>query len=107
MRALGTRADELHLVGGASKSRAWARVLADVLGLRVRPLAEPESAALGAALLAAWAVGRAAGGTGDLDRLARGFLETAESPVEPDRAAHAALVPLAARFREIVAQSFG
>jgi xylulokinase len=82
-------------------------VLADVLGLRVRPLAEPESAALGAALQAAWAVGRAAGEPSDLDRLARGFLDSAGSPVEPDPAAHAALAPLAARFRELVAQTFG
>ena len=107
MRALGTRAEELHLVGGASQSRAWTRVLADVLDLRVRPLAEPESAALGAALQAAWAVRRAAGEPTALDELARGFLAPAAQPVEPDPRAHAALVPLAARFRELVAQSFG
>jgi len=107
MRALGTRAEELHLVGGASRSRAWARVLADVLDLRVQPLAEPESAALGAALQAAWAVRRAAGEDVALGEIVRGFLEPAGSPVEPDAAAHAALAPLAARFRELVAQHFG
>jgi sugar (pentulose or hexulose) kinase len=73
----------------------------------VRPLAEPESAALGAALQAGWAVRRAAGENVLLDDLARGFLASAEPPVQPDPRAHATLVPLAARFRELVAQSFG
>jgi D-xylulose kinase len=101
MRALGTRVDELHLVGGASQSRAWARILADVLGVRVRPLAEPESAALGAALQAAWAVRRTS-----LDLLARGFLLGAGEPLEPDARAHAAYAEPAARFRELVARNF-
>ena len=101
MRALGTRVDELHLVGGASQSRAWARILADVLGVRVRPLAEPESAALGAALQAAWAVRRTS-----LDLLARGFLLGAGEPLEPEARAHAAYAEPAARFRELVARNF-
>jgi D-xylulose kinase len=107
LRALGTHTDELHLVGGASQSRAWTRVLADVLGLRVRPLAEPESAALGAALQAAWAVRRAAGEEQTLDELARGFLRGRGSPIEPESAAHAAYAELAPRFRELVARNFG
>lgn len=107
MRALGTRADELNLVGGASRSRAWARILADVLGLRVRPLAEPESAALGAALQAAWAVRRAAGENVGLDALARPFLAGAGEPLEPDAAAHAAYVELGPNFRELVRKNFG
>ncbi len=107
MRALGTHAEELHLVGGASRSRAWTRVLADVLGLRVQPLLEPESAALGAALQAAWAVRRAAGERLALDEIARGFLEPAGSPVEPDPHAHAVYVPALTRFRELVSRNFG
>jgi D-xylulose kinase len=107
LRALGAQPAELHLVGGASQSRAWARVLADVLGLRVRPLAEPESAALGAALQAAWAVRRAAGERLELDQLARGFLAGAGEPLEPDARAQAAYAGSAARFRELVQRNFG
>jgi xylulokinase len=107
LRALGTRTDELNLVGGASQSRAWPRVLADVLGLRVRPLAEPESAALGAALQAAWAVRRAAGENVALDELARPFLAGAGEPLEPDPRAHAAYVELGVNFRELVRKNFG
>ena len=107
LRALGTRAEELHLVGGASRSRAWARILADVLGLRVLPLAEPESAALGAALQAAWAVGRANGRARALDELARGFLAAAGAPLEPDRRASARYAELGGGFRELVRRNFG
>lgn len=107
LRALGTRAEELHLVGGASKSRAWARILADALDLRVRPLAEPESAALGAALQAAWAVGRAQGGAQEIDELARGFLAEAGAPLEPDRSAAARYAELGGGFRELVRRNFG
>ncbi|MBK7644172.1 MAG: xylulokinase [Planctomycetes bacterium] len=106
LRALGTHGEELHLVGGASRSRAWKRVLADVLGLRVRPLAEPESAALGAALQAAWAVSRSTGGSASLDELARGFLAGAGEPLDPDPRAAAEYRVLGARFRELVRRNF-
>jgi xylulokinase len=45
--------DEIRLVGGGSKSALWRRILADALQMRIACPAEPESAALGAALQAA------------------------------------------------------
>eukprot|EP00413_Alexandrium_margalefii_P014186 CAMPEP_0204549252 /NCGR_PEP_ID=MMETSP0661-20131031/24199_1 /ASSEMBLY_ACC=CAM_ASM_000606 /TAXON_ID=109239 /ORGANISM="Alexandrium margalefi, Strain AMGDE01CS-322" /LENGTH=162 /DNA_ID=CAMNT_0051556187 /DNA_START=10 /DNA_END=495 /DNA_ORIENTATION=+ len=53
MQELGLEAKELRLVGGGSKNRLWRQIIADVFQLPVQPLAEPESAALGAALAAA------------------------------------------------------
>lgn len=61
MRDLGLLVDEVRLVGGASGNLLWQQILANVFGVVVRPLLEAESAALGAALQAAWAVRRAAG----------------------------------------------
>ena len=45
--------DEVRLVGGGSKSPLWRRIIADASQMRVACPAEPESAALGAALQAA------------------------------------------------------
>jgi xylulokinase len=43
-------ARELRVVGGASRNALWRQVLADAFGAPLRFPAEPESAALGAAL---------------------------------------------------------
>ena len=48
--ALGVPASELRVVGGASLNPLWRQVLADAFGAPLRFPAEPESAALGAAL---------------------------------------------------------
>ncbi len=53
LRRFGVDADELRLVGGASRNPVWRRILADAFQLPLRFPAEPESAALGAALQAA------------------------------------------------------
>jgi len=55
---------ELLLVGGAAVSPLWRRVLASALHLPVRAAAEPEAAALGAALQAAAALRVSEGDTG-------------------------------------------
>ena len=47
---------EVRLVGGGSKNALWRRIIADALQCRVALPAQPESAALGAALQAAAAV---------------------------------------------------
>jgi len=57
LRTLGYEPQVLHMVGGATRSRAWPQVVADVTGV---PLAVPEvteAAARGAALLAAVGAG--------------------------------------------------
>jgi xylulokinase len=49
--------DEIRVSGGGAASPVWMQILADVLGSPVRPVGTPESAAHGAALLAATGVG--------------------------------------------------
>ncbi len=61
LRGLGLLVDEVRLTGGAAQNVLWRQILADVFAVPVRVLLEPESAALGAALQAMWAVARAAG----------------------------------------------
>ena len=53
LAALGLAARELRVVGGGSRNPLWRRILADAFGAPLRFPAEPESAALGAALQAA------------------------------------------------------
>ncbi|MFY9343747.1 MAG: FGGY-family carbohydrate kinase, partial [Planctomycetota bacterium] len=61
LRATGVPIDEVRLTGGAAQNALWCQILADVFAVPVRVLAETESAALGAALQAAWTVRRLAG----------------------------------------------
>jgi len=49
--------DAVRLTGGASRSRIWSQVFADVLGRRIEVTTAEESGALGAALLAGVAAG--------------------------------------------------
>ena len=48
----GLRGEELRVVGGGSRNPLWLSLLADVFGVPVLPLKEPDTAALGAALQA-------------------------------------------------------
>ncbi|HZN40640.1 MAG TPA: xylulokinase [Planctomycetota bacterium] len=61
LRALGLQVAEVRVTGGASQNALWRQILANVFGVPVRLLLEAESAALGAALQAAWCVRRLAG----------------------------------------------
>lgn len=63
LRGLGLLVDEVRLTGGAARNGLWRQVLADVFAVPVAVLEETESAALGAALQASWALRRAAGET--------------------------------------------
>ena len=63
LRELGLLVDEVRLTGGAAQNPLWRQILADVFAVPVRVLLETESAALGAALQACWAVRRLAGET--------------------------------------------
>ncbi len=107
MRSLGIAVERVRVVGGASASDLWCRVLADVLGVSIVRAAEPESAALGAALLAAWTVGRANGDRSDVDAVAAPFARTVGDPFEPDASAAAAYADARARFEEARRSLFG
>jgi xylulokinase len=98
MRALGLAVDRVRVVGGASKNPLWCRVLADVLGIPLIRLAEPESAALGAAIQAAWIVRREGGEDVAADAVASGFVRTTGETIEPGTS----YAEAAARFRAAV-----
>jgi xylulokinase len=81
----GTPAAEVALAGGAARSPAWCQVVADVLGLPVRTLADPGHA--GSRAVAAWAVlAVGAGDEGDPDQGAPGLGSTWAERYEPDGA---------------------
>ena len=83
MRALGVEVDALRLVGGAARNPLWRRILADVFAAPVHVMAEPESAALGAALQAAWTHARAEGRDDSLASLCDRFVAFEEAAIEP------------------------
>jgi len=74
--------ERVHLVGGAAHNPLWQQVLADLLAVPVVPLREAESAALGAALQAAWALAHVRGDVRALQSLVAPWLAGAQ-PVEP------------------------
>jgi xylulokinase len=57
LRAIGVVPGELVLIGGGAKSNIWAQIKADILGFPVIRPRYTEAASLGAAILAAAAVG--------------------------------------------------
>lgn len=57
MKGNGIEVKVIHVLGGASKSKLWSQVVADVTGLPVITLQNTENAAMGACLLAAVGTG--------------------------------------------------
>src|SRR5262245_28134151 len=96
MRGLGLAIDSVRLVGGGARNALWPRILAAALGARVERLAEGESAALGAALQAAWILRG-----GSLDALVQDFVAP-EPALAPDPALVERYRTLGERFRELV-----
>jgi len=60
LRDSGLPCHSIRLVGGGSKSPLWRQIVADIMGVSVICTEEPEAAALGAAIQAAWCVGAGA-----------------------------------------------
>lgn len=58
LEGMGVSQREVVAVGGGARSPVWVQILADVLGLPVAVPRQTDAASLGAALLAAAAVGR-------------------------------------------------
>jgi len=107
LRALGIATGEVRLVGGAARNELWRSILADVLGLPTVPLLEPESAALGAALQAAWTWRRERGEAATIDAVAAPYVRLAPEPTVPDPARSRRYAELGARFRALVAAHYG
>ena len=59
LHAMGVAAARVRVLGGGAKSRLWAQIRADITGLPVERSAVTDSSAVGAAILAAVAVGHA------------------------------------------------
>ncbi|MFN9787305.1 MAG: xylulokinase [Planctomycetia bacterium] len=106
LRLFGIAPGEVRVVGGASRSPLWTRVLADALALRVVPLREAETAALGAAFQAQWAVRLADGESVGLPALAARGIGLLDA-VDPDPEAVAALRGARARFVELLEREHG
>jgi xylulokinase len=101
--ALGLRADALLLVGGGSKNALWRRVAADAFQLPLRFPAEPETAALGAALQA----GAVAAGAPVAEYVRRHAPPLEAEVVAPDPAAAEAYREALARHEAAGAALFG
>ncbi len=99
----GARAEELRLVGGASRNPLWRRILADAFQLPLRFPLEAESAALGAALQAAavWSKQPVA------DFVAAQEVPLEEQPLRPDPGQRQAYQDAFGRFRDLAEQLFG
>ncbi|MBK8100412.1 MAG: xylulokinase [Planctomycetes bacterium] len=106
LRALGIEPRQVHLVGGASRNPLWRQILADVFGVEIVLLEETESAALGAAVQAAWTVRRLSGERLDCDAVAGPCVRTSGEAVRPDPRRAVAYRALATRFRTEVVRLF-
>jgi xylulokinase len=71
LQAAGLAFDSIRLTGGGSHSTSWRQMVADVFDLPVEVPEQAEGAALGAALQALWAHGRASGHAHDIATIAR------------------------------------
>lgn len=106
MRALGITVDAVRVVGGGAHNALWRQVLADALDAPVVPLVESESAALGAAILAAWTVRRLAGEDVSAHAVAEPCVRVAGDAARPDPARVALYREAGARFRAAAAVHF-
>ena len=103
MRALGLPIEHVRLVGGGAHNPLWRQILADLLNVPVQRLEEPESAALGAALSAAWTAERAVDPALRADTVAQGFTRYSGPSEEPDPGRSRAYQHLLEQFQERVA----
>lgn len=101
LRASGLQGSEIRLVGGAAKSPLWRQVLADLLGLPVVCPRQTEAAALGAAIQAAWSLGRQLGQGDSLQALCQRCVDLDPTTrTQPRPAQQAAYEAVYQRYRE-------
>ncbi|MCM2107183.1 FGGY-family carbohydrate kinase, partial [Pseudomonas aeruginosa] len=103
LRASGLPGEEIRLVGGAAKSPLWRRTLADLLGLPLVCPRQTEAAALGAALQAAWSLGRESGAGESLEALCQRCVALDESTrTQPQARQQAAYEQAYRRYLELL-----
>lgn len=107
MQRLGITVESVRLVGGGAHNPLWRQILADVLEVPVQRLAEPESAALGAAIQALWALRRLHGETVSADAVAARFVQTQGKPAVPNPANAAAYRTARTRLASLTDRIFG
>jgi D-xylulose kinase len=98
MKRLGLSLSSVSVVGGGSKNLLWRQILADMLGVSVSALLEPESAALGGAIQALWVKRRAAGEAVTVADVASPLIQKQPEVAEPDASRHAVYRELLLRF---------
>lgn len=84
MKKLGLVVEAVRVVGGGSKNRLWRQILADSLGVPVTVLEEPESAALGGAIQAAWVCERSGGANSTIAQVAHRYVAMASEVTTPN-----------------------
>ncbi len=84
MRALGLEPDAVRVVGGGARNELWCQILAALLDVHVQRSGEPEAAALGAALQAAWVVTAPGGSREQLIELSAPFVAHSGRLIAPD-----------------------
>lgn len=100
LREVGLLGQEIRLVGGAAKSPLWRQTLADLLGVPLVCPHQTEAAALGAAIQAAWSLGRQLGRGDDLPTLVERCVALDPSTrTEPQPAQQAAFETAYQRYR--------
>ncbi|WP_342649880.1 xylulokinase [Pseudomonas sp. REB1044] len=100
LREVGLLGQEIRLVGGAAKSPLWRQTLADLLGVPLVCPRQTEAAALGAAIQAAWSLGRQLGRGDDLPTLVERCVALDPSTrTEPQPAQQAAFETAYQRYR--------
>ncbi len=104
---LGVAASDVRLVGGGARNPLWCRILTDVLQKPVSLLCEPDSAALGAAIAAAWTVRRLAGEAVDAASVAEPFVRIEPDVVEPNPEHAGLYVGMRDRLKDATERIFG
>ncbi|GKS07962.1 xylulokinase [Pseudomonas syringae pv. theae] len=69
LRDSGIKSEKIRLIGGGSKSAVWRQIVADIMNTPVICTVQPEAAALGAAIQAAWCRTKADGTPETLQQL--------------------------------------
>jgi ribulokinase len=95
VRGVGALDERLVVVGGASHSDLWMQIIADVTGRPVFTIAEDVEASLGAAVLAAYAVGLI-----DAVQVRKSWVEPVQRAL-PDAAAHARYTELFGQYVDL------
>jgi gluconokinase len=88
----------IHLTGGITRSALWMQILADVLGERLAPVEAADASAIGAAMLAQWALGQVGSLEEAAERLKPGEI------LLPDMPCHAAYAKQHKRWQGLYEQ---